>query len=141
MNTRLKAIMAVVFVARTSLLADMGPIPMKEIEIREPVQNAIILFDQAKKKETIILQTRLVSSRSVKGMFFMPLPSKPEVSTATPEVYTRVVTFAKASGITFDLSDIFGPTLGGGDDTLVKGISVEFTKTIAEHHVTVIRVD
>jgi len=124
--------------------ADMGPIPMKETEIREPVQNAIILFDQGKKRETIVLQTKLVSTRSAKGMFFMPLPSKPDVSTAKPDVFKRVVGFAKASGVKFTLADIWGQTLGaggGGADPKTKGISVEFTKSLAEHDVTVIRVE
>lgn len=73
----------------------MGPIPMKEAKIREPVQSAIILYDQGKKRETIVLQTKLVSTRSAKGMFFMPLPNKPDISTAKQEVFDRVVAFAE----------------------------------------------
>jgi hypothetical protein len=123
--------------------ADMGPIPIKETAIREPVQNAIILFDQAKKRETIVLQTKLVSSRNAKGLFFMPLPSKPKVSTAKPDIFTRVVGFAKAEGVKFKLVDIWGTTLGGGSGggAKTKGITVEFTETLAEHDVTVIRVE
>ena len=135
---------ALVLAAPLPCLADMGPIPMKETAIREPVQNAIILFDQGKKRETIVLQTKLVSTRSVKGMFFMPLPSKPDVSTAKPDVFERVVGFAKASGVKFTLADIWGMTNGpggGGAGDKTRGISVEFTATLAEHDVTVIRVE
>ena len=124
-------------------LSDMGPIPIKETEIREPVQNAIVLFDQDRKKETIILQTQLVSTRSTKGMFFMPLPSNPEVSTADPDVFSRVVGFAKECGVTFILADATGDlnSPGGGLEPKVRGISVVFTKNIAEHDITVIRVE
>jgi len=124
-------------------LSDMGPIPIKETEIREPVQNAIILFDQDQKKETIILQTQLVSTRAAKGMFFMPLPSNPEVSTAEPDVFSRVVGFAKECGVTFILADATGDLNGpgGGPEPKVRGISVVFTKNIAEHDITVIRVE
>ena len=121
---------ALVLAATLPCLADMGPIPMKETEIREPVQNAIILFDQGKKRETIVLQTKLVSSRSAKGMFFMPLPSKPDVSTAKPDVFDRVVGFAKANSVKFTLADVWGLTNGpggGGTDDKTRGISVEFS--------------
>jgi len=128
--------------------ADMGAIPMKDIEIREPTQNAIILYDQGKKQEMIMLQTRLVSTRNAKGLFFMPLPSKPKVSTAKPEVFSRAVDFAKAKGVVFTLTDVWGgmhETLGPGGETAekpkTKGLSVEFTKQVAEHDVTVIRVE
>ena len=143
----LRTAIAVLVLAMHSSFADMGPISIKKTEVREPVQNAIILFDQGKRRETIILQTKLVSTRNVKGMFFMPLPSEPNVSIAGTGVFSRVTAFAKTNGIRFTLTDLWSlmyMTNGGGsheDDSREKGISVEFTADMAEHDITVIHIE
>ena len=93
------------------------------------------------------MQTKLVSTRNVKGMFFMPLPSEPTVSVAGTGVFSRVMAYAKTNGISFTLRDIWNliyMTNGSGsheDDSREKGISIEFTADIAEHDITVIHIE
>jgi hypothetical protein len=61
------------------VLADMGILPPLDGKIQEPYQSAVICYEGSTKQETLILQTNVRGDRSMFGVFFMPLPAKPEV--------------------------------------------------------------
>lgn len=68
--------------------ADMGSIPLKKgVRIVEPNQDAIIAWNG--KEQLLYLQTTLGASEETKVLEVMPLPSKPTVEEADPEVFVR----------------------------------------------------
>ncbi len=67
---------------------DMGSIPFKKtVRITEPNQDAIIAWNG--KEQLLFLQTTLASSEETKVLEVMPLPNKPTVDEAGPEVFKR----------------------------------------------------
>lgn len=67
---------------------DMGSIPFKkQVRITEPNQDAIIAWNGL--EQLLFLQTTLASSEDTKVLEVMPLPNKPSVDEAKPEVFKR----------------------------------------------------
>jgi hypothetical protein len=121
--------------------ADFAPLPLRVGEVREARQNAVILFNQHDKQETLILQTDVSSSRDVDALFFMPLPSEPKVDTAPSNLFLKVQSVVQEKGLHYFEDRMFA-TLGDGPSSTPKdGLQIVLQARLQEHDVTVVRVE
>lgn len=88
--------------------ADMGSIPFKKmVRITEPNQDAIIAWNG--KEQLLYLQTTLAASEETKVLEVMPLPNRPTVEEAKPEVFTRCLSLLPKVRVSYDSGGKAGP--------------------------------
>jgi len=125
-------------------MAAVGVFPSAQGQIFAEQQNAIILYDSDRKRQTTILQTNVRTSRPGKGVFFMPLPGKPKTSLADPKILERTLALAQAKSLTYGkLRDFLALTIGPewGPVDYRRGITVTAHKPFLDHDVTVVKLE
>jgi len=115
----------------TVLLADIGAIiPVETINLDEPAQRAIIAYDGF--EEILILQTELKTSEATDVIRFIPLPSLPNVTATTKDIFSELQKLVKKYNLQYvRQTKSFIQS--------AEKIRIEIKKTIGAHDITVIK--
>ncbi|MGA1820239.1 MAG: DUF2330 domain-containing protein, partial [Thermoplasmatota archaeon] len=117
---------------------DGGYIPMMNINVYEPGQNAIICWNG--ERERMYLSINIHAERPTEGIHFVPFPSLPKVSLGDFETFERMerVFLRELDFHSFEQYDSDGTSGAGGGEE--KSFDVKFTATLGSHSITVIEI-
>jgi hypothetical protein len=134
MRTRnITLIIISVLAAGVSSFADMGAIvPAGEVQLSEPGQKAIILFNG--QEEVLILATDLAATGQTQALRFIPLPAEPQVTLAAKDCFKKAAKLVKKHQLKYLLQHKGGSGTG-------QAVEVLQQKRIGAHDVTVVKIN
>lgn len=122
---------AVVALGFSPVQADRGIIPVSpEVSVYEPGQKAIIAWNG--QEEILILSTDVTSSRETLVLEFLPVPSEPQVDTASFQSFEEIQSLIWKEGVNMH----YGLSEG---DVRGKSVEVVFHEKIGAHDIRVVR--
>ncbi|MGA1792534.1 MAG: DUF2330 domain-containing protein [Thermoplasmatota archaeon] len=134
----LLAIIVLPVISFVHVQGDGGYIPMMNINVYEPGQNAIICWNG--EQERMYLSINIYADEPTEGIHFVPFPSLPRVSLGDFETFENMerVFLRELDFHSFDNYNSDGTSGGGGGEE--KSFEVKFTATLGSHSITVIEV-
>ncbi len=118
-------------------VADMGRVYVSTtgVNVSEDAQKAIILHNG--REEVLILGTELRADRPTPLIRFIPFPSEPQVSLASPGVFERLAAIVAK----YKLQYVYAFHSKGGRETTGRtGVEVRLSTKLGAHDLTVIQV-
>jgi len=134
----MSAIIVLPVISFVYVQGDGGYIPMMNINVYEPGQNAIICWNG--EEERMYLSINIYADEPTEGIHFVPFPSLPKVSLGDFETFENMerVFLRELDFHSFDDYNSDGTSGGGGGAE--KSFEVKFTATLGSHSITVIEV-
>ncbi|MBN1539814.1 MAG: DUF2330 domain-containing protein, partial [Candidatus Thermoplasmatota archaeon] len=117
---------------------DGGFVPVMDINVYEPGQNAIICWNG--EKERMYLSVNIYAEEPTEGIHFVPFPSLPKVSLGDFETFERMeeVFLRELDFYSYtNYGDSGGQGGGGGESN---SFEIKFTAELGSHSITVIQI-
>ncbi|MCK4424181.1 DUF2330 domain-containing protein [Candidatus Bathyarchaeota archaeon] len=115
----------------SSVYADRGMIPVSpDVSVYEPGQKAIVAWNG--QEEILILSTDVTSSSETLVLELLPLPSEPEVESASFKSFEEIQRFIWEEGVNQFMYSTEKDARGGS-------VEVVFYEEIGAHNITVVR--
>ncbi|MBN1389335.1 MAG: DUF2330 domain-containing protein [Candidatus Thermoplasmatota archaeon] len=117
---------------------DGGFVPVMDINVYEPGQNAIVCWNG--EKERMYLSINIYAEEPTEGIHFVPFPSLPKVSLGDFETFERMkeVFLRELDFNSYANYGNGGGQSGGGGD--VDSFEIKFTAKLGSHSITVIQI-
>ena len=123
--------MLLILFSVSSIYADRGMIPVSpDVSVYEPGQKAIVAWNG--QEEILILSTDVTSSSETLVLELLPLPSEPEVESASFKSFEEIQRFIWEEGVNQFMYSTEKDARGGS-------VEVVFHEEIGAHNITVVR--